>query len=1477
MALKKSGIELVAAGWGEYFKTLSDVMKTNDALTESFVKVASTSSKAISDVAKAITAEAEATKAHYKHLDILAKSRIDKLKRQWEEEDAIRKAAADKRAADRKREADAEALADRSSLGTQAGAAISGKYSNMGGVVAGVTAIAAGSITGIGAVVAGIAIAFTVLSKAASAAGDTIKKVASTMSGAAKFVVNLTGDVLKLAASIAGALVKAFLTIVSTAGQVVAAVGKIGSSFLSWATSPIRSGLQWISDTLGKILPTLTAFLMRDIIGGLANKFKDFSREVITAISAFQKLNIQFESLVARDIAHTLGVPISEALGMVETKAYGLLKWIKQFAVATMFTAEDIAKTMAMANAYGLNAMEAQKLTMAVADFTSAMGLSGDEMFRIVYNFGQMYSMGKLTGREFRDLANTFVPVYDILGRMAEKAGIARDAFIELAMTGGVPVKEFFDEFIAYAEEAFPNAAERMAYTWDAVKSNIGDFFKILVGTNILGPVFDEITRSLAELLMTLMNPEIQTATEKLGLAVKYSFDQILVAIDTVSQAVSVFYRTIKPAIEAIFNIKIPKIPGLDSLLKGVIAIGIAIRDGATLIKNWLTLELPSHLTNAMYWIRDVFFKMSDKAFDWGIGFVTQFAQGLISGAVGALTAAINFISSLLTSWFSLHSPPRILPLIDKWGIQTAALWMKGWEDIDYSALDSIQGVLSGALQGLFNIGVIQDEKMIDKLFVNLSKDMIEAIKNFNATGEMSAEMFAKLRALGGGFGSELANLLDLQVQMVRAVDAQAAAERRLIAAQKARATAEYNLNKQISAYNAALRGGAGRGEMRNRLALVNADEIALDLARKEETAAEAAKKAADEQVAAVKELVSLQEKLIQNLIELAKAQRETLGGGGGGDVNQFGTGGFGAGFPPNVELPNIDDIIAEMEKAMEGFWPTLTSVFSTALQNAWNTFVPDTTALSTAFENIKNLDWNKIGTDVAGAFKRIGDVFRSIDWEKLGQIFKSIWTAISNIFKNIDWERIGKAIGDTFKKVSDFLVTTDWNKVITDIQTAGTNIGQFLTDVVNAFQGIQGSNENINKLIKLGQDLATAWEAVRNAVRDVQGAFKEGFNLQPSLLNIGNMGKPEDSDVVKFFKALATVLGTEVGKTKTYLDTYGEAFKTFFAIFTSEDAKAFRDFILGWQDPLLGWGLVYFMFVGLELTFWSIADAVGKIVTWFNKFYIAFQIVKDMLSQPLNTSAGIGKIIGDLSLLVGLFWPSEESTNPENSLPAKVNKSLVEYTPKIITNLGTLATDITTKWTEIRTTAETKWQAVLAAINTQLILIGAAVHTKLQEVYEYFAGSEGKPGKIQEIINYLLSPDLFTKFSTAGANIVAGLIAGIGSMWNALMTYVTALAIAVIGAVNKVFDQRSPSKVFTDIGADLPESMATGIKSKGSMPMQAAEMMAAGTVMAAQQRVSAPSVYRTSNVQFGDVNINNGMDMATFRQAVLKVVAEGS
>jgi hypothetical protein len=220
------------------------------------------------------------------------------------------------------------------------------------------------------------------------------------------------------------------------------------------------------------------------------------------------------------------------------------------------------------------------------------------------------------------------------------------------------------------------------------------------------------------------------------------------------------------------------------------------------------------------------------------------------------------------------HSPPRIAPDIDLWGLETMAEWLRGFTEADFSVLDSMKDNLKGALGALVDLGVIDEELSAD-MYVNISADLIGAIEEFNRTGVMTAVIFEQLSTVSGVFGEELVTLLNMQLELAAATERVTFAQEAYNAAVEATKQSTHLVNSSIREYNALLRAGTDNSILEQRLAEINAAEMQLALDREMEAAAEAELQAAEDALDPLEEMVALQEQLIQQLIDLAEAQAE--------------------------------------------------------------------------------------------------------------------------------------------------------------------------------------------------------------------------------------------------------------------------------------------------------------------------------------------------------------------------------------------------------------------------------------------------------------------------------------------------------------------------------------------------------------------------------------------------------------------------
>ena len=238
--------------------------------------------------------------------------------------------------------------------------------------------------------------------------------------------------------------------------------------------------------------------------------------QMVKAIPQWEKLSPQMQK------AAFGGLEMADALEAAKQPAQDMLDWAISFSLTTPFKAQTVSDILAMGMGYGFMREEAEDLTHSIGEFTAGMGLGDDHMQRIIQNFGQMQSAGKVTGTELRDLARgAFLPVNDILRRMQENMGMAGIDFMKFktdAAKGIHPVGEFFVAFSQIVDEQFAGSMERMAGTWQGATTRAGNFITTILGAGILGPILERASAGLNSLLETLLTPENRQAAENLGM-----------------------------------------------------------------------------------------------------------------------------------------------------------------------------------------------------------------------------------------------------------------------------------------------------------------------------------------------------------------------------------------------------------------------------------------------------------------------------------------------------------------------------------------------------------------------------------------------------------------------------------------------------------------------------------------------------------------------------------------------------------------------------------------------------------------------------------------------------------------------------------------------------------------------------------------------------------------------------------------------
>lgn len=1197
--------------------------------------------------------------------------------------------------------------------------------------------------------------------------------------------------------------------------------------------------------------------ILGSVIGGilgadLIRKFASGLRDVLSvageAAVELQVLTIRLDNLIARQVrASDESISYADSMKKASGHTQELLNWVKELALTTPFSIDTISQTASFALAMGWGIKPTQDLTKAILDFSAGMGLGNSEMDRIIYNFAQMRAAGKVTGTEMRDLARgAFFPLTEVLDVAARKLGISAQGLTEFrkaAAEGAIDIETFFQAFIEVAGRNFPDAASKMNNTFKAVKDNLQDLFKTLLGWNTFGPAIAAVSEVIANGLKSLTAPGIADAFYLLGQAMLYLFNSFMK-----------FGREVGIGVRLVFNELGIRLPTLQQVIMKVVEavtfLGAVFDTLGSKLYGFIRGFVIPFVQQFKSGLADPLADIANDAFTWGANIIVNLAEGIIRGAAAALEAAMNFVSNLFRTWLAPGSPPKVAPNLPQWGAKAMGEYLRGFSMADFSMLDSVQNALKGSLDALVNLGGL-GKQAGSKLFVNLSKDMIKAIANFNKTGKMSKDIFEKLSKVGGGFGRELADLLRKQVALAAATEKAAAAEKALKDAQEATKNATSNVNRLVKEYNAMLRAGADRKTLKMKLSAVNAAEMELDMARKREKEAEIANEQAQKALDPLKEAVKLQEQLIQQLIELARAQAEAnkAADGGGGD------GGTGGIKPPDFDFDGLGDSVTDglndlfdlirkqMLEKLGGIWDDLKKKWDEKvgpilekLEKTWNKFTETLRAI-----------WDEV-------VKKIG-----IIWGNLRRFWEENGPRIMEISGRIAGTIVGTLGGLALNVLRWFLDA--WVKISNWMVANGPTITKTLDNIANVFDW-------------LGQRITASWPTIQSTLNLLLDLI---LNLGAVILAVS---AGDWSRAWEMMKQTAVQLARDIAVLaieylENTLDLFGIHVDLTLAGIWATGERWGTQIRTQWE------------------TLWT------EIQTKVNETWDAIKLKIDTTLTTTFAKMGLdleemkarwNQIWEDVKLIVTTIW---------DRIREHIETRVGESKTAVETKIGEIQALWNAKWGEIKAELERIWLAIIDTVITP----------KTQEVYDKVTGKieearkwiseqvenwktvasnliqgliDGIAKKAGEFISSVTTAiedaieaakkalDMKSPsgvFKSIGENMMQGLIDGV-------LTKIPAVAAAIVKAIKAGIAAAlgallagSPSKVYQSIGENMMASMALGVAQASRLPQMAVAQATQATVVPAQQ------VLRQSSVSFGDTIINNSLDGELFVARVRQVV----
>ena len=254
-----------------------------------------------------------------------------------------------------------------------------------------------------------------------------------------------------------------------------------------------------------------------------------------------------------------------------------------------------------------------------------------------------------------------------------------------------------------------------------------------------------------------------------------------------------------------------------------------------------------------------------------------------------------------------------------------------------------------------------------------------------------------------------------------------------------------------------------------------------------------------------------------------------------------------------------------------------------------------------------------------------------------------------------------------------------------------------------------------------------------------------------------------------------------------------------------------------------------------LELIFEQTAATAGDFINTSDQFANSQRI---LAAQVKDVSAEFGQAL--MPLLVELLPMITDAVKWFSDLSPEVKKVIV-VVAGLVAGIGPLLAIIGTTITIVTTLAATLGLPVIAvvAIIAAVAALVAALIAFWPQIQAWGKNVIAEFIRIKdEVVKAVTGAwqsikDMVTKWYQAGKDLIMGLVNGVKAAAQNLISAVTGAVGSAIDGAKRLLGISSPSKVFQDIGANMMEGWAKGIKMNAS-PQIAIQGATAGMVTAA-------------------------------------------
>jgi tape measure domain-containing protein len=160
-----------------------------------------------------------------------------------------------------------------------------------------------------------------------------------------------------------------------------------------------------------------------------------------------------------------------------------LIKGLQEMSVESIFGYDTLAGATKKLLAYGI---EAENVLYTMQGLINLGSMSGDAaaLDRIALAMGQIQTTGYLTATEMRQLANAYVPIYDIIQQGFGLTGEQMSRVGDLRL----PAEDVLNAIVEYADVKFGDVADAAMMTITGLKNRVVDTMKVM-GSEMMMPL----------------------------------------------------------------------------------------------------------------------------------------------------------------------------------------------------------------------------------------------------------------------------------------------------------------------------------------------------------------------------------------------------------------------------------------------------------------------------------------------------------------------------------------------------------------------------------------------------------------------------------------------------------------------------------------------------------------------------------------------------------------------------------------------------------------------------------------------------------------------------------------------------------------------------------------------------------------------------------------------------------------------------